>query len=251
MSDSLRHHGLWPARLPQPWDFPGKNAGVGCRKISFSRRSSQSRDWTWVSCTEGRLFTVWATREAWRKAAFNSLPKRVMLSLDQITRDNHFSALVKHRHTNVECLFVKTTSGKNRMSLIHICLKLSPLSHQLYQVVVQGWTASENLQLCCHYLSSGSTGKWVGEPVVAGLQLGKQWASRIAEGYQGAPESKTIKGGLLIYPHVLGWLEAMIGTAETRVSPRQPHIFGQWSLSSWAKMRDHTKHKPGQSWKRE
>ena len=138
VSDSLRHHGLWPARLPQPWDFPGKNAGVGCRKISFSRRSSQSRDWTWVSCTEGRLFTVWATREAWRKAAFNSLPKRVMLSLDQITRDNHFSALVKHRHTNVECLFVKTTSGKNRMSLIHICLKLSPLSHQLYQVVVQG-----------------------------------------------------------------------------------------------------------------
>ena len=30
MSDSLRPHGLWPARLLCPCDFPGNNAGVGC-----------------------------------------------------------------------------------------------------------------------------------------------------------------------------------------------------------------------------
>ena len=30
--------------------------------ISFSRRSSQPRDWTWVSCIIGRCFTIWATR---------------------------------------------------------------------------------------------------------------------------------------------------------------------------------------------
>ena len=30
VSDSLRPHGLWPARLLCPWDFPGKNTGVGC-----------------------------------------------------------------------------------------------------------------------------------------------------------------------------------------------------------------------------
>ena len=29
MSDSLRPHGLYPARLLCPWDFPGKNTGVG------------------------------------------------------------------------------------------------------------------------------------------------------------------------------------------------------------------------------
>ena len=29
MSDSLRHYGLYPARLLCPWDFPGKNTGVG------------------------------------------------------------------------------------------------------------------------------------------------------------------------------------------------------------------------------
>ena len=32
--------------------------------ISFSRESSQPRDWTQVSCTAGRFFAIWATREA-------------------------------------------------------------------------------------------------------------------------------------------------------------------------------------------
>ena len=31
--------------------------------ISFSRGSSWRRDWTWVSCTAGRFFTYWVTRE--------------------------------------------------------------------------------------------------------------------------------------------------------------------------------------------
>ena len=33
MSDSFPPHELWPARLLCPWDFPGKNAGVGCHSI--------------------------------------------------------------------------------------------------------------------------------------------------------------------------------------------------------------------------
>ena len=28
--DSLRPHGLLPTRLPHPWDFPGKSAGLDC-----------------------------------------------------------------------------------------------------------------------------------------------------------------------------------------------------------------------------
>ena len=27
---TLRPHGLYPAKLLCPWDFPGKNTGVGC-----------------------------------------------------------------------------------------------------------------------------------------------------------------------------------------------------------------------------
>ena len=30
VSDSLRPHELEPARLLCPWDFPGKDTGVGC-----------------------------------------------------------------------------------------------------------------------------------------------------------------------------------------------------------------------------
>ena len=30
MSDPFRPHGLYPARLLHPWDFTGKNTGVGC-----------------------------------------------------------------------------------------------------------------------------------------------------------------------------------------------------------------------------
>ena len=30
MSNSLGPYGLWPASLLCPWDFPGRNTGVGC-----------------------------------------------------------------------------------------------------------------------------------------------------------------------------------------------------------------------------
>ena len=30
MTDSLRPRGLWPTRLPCPWNFPAQNTGVGC-----------------------------------------------------------------------------------------------------------------------------------------------------------------------------------------------------------------------------
>ena len=54
--------------------------------ISFSRRSSQPRDWTWVSRIVGRRFTIWATREfmktyrwltnTWKDAQHHSLSKK-------------------------------------------------------------------------------------------------------------------------------------------------------------------------------
>ena len=62
MSVSLWPHGLLPARLLCPWNFPGKNTGVGCH--FFSRESSPPRDWTWVSCIAGRFFTNWVTRKS-------------------------------------------------------------------------------------------------------------------------------------------------------------------------------------------
>ena len=45
-------------RLLYPWDSPGKNTGVGCHFLLQGIFPSR------VSCTAGRFFTKWATREA-------------------------------------------------------------------------------------------------------------------------------------------------------------------------------------------
>ena len=45
-------HGILQARILQSVAIP------------FSRESSHSRGWTWVSCIAGRFFSVWATKEA-------------------------------------------------------------------------------------------------------------------------------------------------------------------------------------------
>ena len=43
--------------------------------ISLSRRSSQPRDWTWVSRIVGRRFTVWATRKVQIKRKSNPIER--------------------------------------------------------------------------------------------------------------------------------------------------------------------------------
>ena len=55
---------LNPPSLLCLWNFPGKNFGMGCHFLL--QGSSQSRDWTWVSCIASRFFTIWATRETHR-----------------------------------------------------------------------------------------------------------------------------------------------------------------------------------------
>ena len=61
VSDSLRPHGLSPAKLLCPWDFPGQNTGMGCH--SSCRGSSWPRDWTHI-CFAGGFLTIWATGQA-------------------------------------------------------------------------------------------------------------------------------------------------------------------------------------------
>ena len=57
-------------------DSPGQNTGVGC--MPSSRGSFQLKNLTQVSCTAGRFFTIWATREAqeyWSKQPIPSQGK--------------------------------------------------------------------------------------------------------------------------------------------------------------------------------
>ena len=56
VSDSLRPHALLgPSRLLCPWDFLGKNTGVGCHFLLQGIFPTRNR--TWVSSIAGKFFT--------------------------------------------------------------------------------------------------------------------------------------------------------------------------------------------------
>ena len=66
-------HGILQARILKWVAFP------------FSRRSSQPRDWTQVSCTAGRCLTSWATKEArstWSSGSHILVGKKVCIRVD-------------------------------------------------------------------------------------------------------------------------------------------------------------------------
>ena len=57
-------HRLWPAKLLCPWSFPGKDTGA----ISYSRGSSQLRDWTrvfYISCIGRQILYHCTTAYLW------------------------------------------------------------------------------------------------------------------------------------------------------------------------------------------
>ena len=60
MSNSLRPHGLQPARLLCPWDSPGTNTGVGCHALLQGIFLTQELNPGLPHCRQ----TVWAAREA-------------------------------------------------------------------------------------------------------------------------------------------------------------------------------------------
>ena len=74
--------------------------------ISFSRGSSWPRDQIWVSCIAGRLFTIWATREAQRSPVFTGTnPKR-----------NLSPTCDKQHVLEVQEKFHQTKSGSTQLS---------------------------------------------------------------------------------------------------------------------------------------
>jgi len=56
VSDSLRSHGPWSARILYPWNIPGKNTGVGCHFLLHGSSHSQPSNpscigrWSFYDC---------------------------------------------------------------------------------------------------------------------------------------------------------------------------------------------------------
>ena len=60
LSISLQRCGLQPARLLCPWDFPGKNIGVGCCAVLQGIFWIQGLNLCLLHLLAGRFFTTWA-----------------------------------------------------------------------------------------------------------------------------------------------------------------------------------------------
>ena len=74
---TLQSHRLQPTRLPCPWEFPGKNTGVGCH---FLLQGSFPNHWTqdtYGSCIGKRILFYWATWEAWNYTLVEKINKAI------------------------------------------------------------------------------------------------------------------------------------------------------------------------------
>ena len=59
--------------------------------IPFSRRSSQPRDWPWVSCIAGRFFTIWDTELWWDRV--NDIRSSGTPGLEALWSTDYFSLI--------------------------------------------------------------------------------------------------------------------------------------------------------------
>ena len=98
-------HGIFQARI------------LECVAIFFSRKSSQPRDWTWVSCIVGRCFIIWPTREAHN----NKENKNTNLVISR-----------KDYHLTQACLSEEKQTNKNSKNLT------------LYKAYTNHWTKASH-----------------------------------------------------------------------------------------------------------
>ena len=82
--------------------------------IPFSRGSSWPRDWTWVSCSAGSLFIIWATREAmkWEGNIIFFTLTLASHGFKKWKHWNHWQWVLKHFITLITYYWTKLTLRK-------------------------------------------------------------------------------------------------------------------------------------------
>ena len=128
--------------------------------ISFSRGSSQPRDRTQVSCTAGRFFTNWATREAHSKYKTGF---EVRKSLSQIPF-HYLISVYSTKHLNFLKPSLSTFGKRLRISKQEGC-QMDEMQHTMFSPqpracwcewsipgssrwVVDGWQGSRGYRSC-------------------------------------------------------------------------------------------------------
>ena len=89
---------MYPTRLLYPWDFPGKNTGMGCHFFLQGISPTQGSN----PCLShlGRLFTIWATRETHHKIDDQSW-KRLHTQRQENLSLSHLGILTQNQFSSV------------------------------------------------------------------------------------------------------------------------------------------------------
>ena len=98
--------------------------------ISFSRRSSGSRDRTWVSCAAGRFFTIWAIREALTSIVqFSSVQSlsRVRLFATPWITAHQASLSITNSQSLLKLMPIKSVMPSSHLILCRPLLLLPPI----------------------------------------------------------------------------------------------------------------------------
>ena len=91
--------------------------------VSFSRASSPPRDWTWVSCIEGRFFNNWATREVAKLCSMGTILSLICF-LESVP---HCSCARSPR-----VLWTNETCSLDKLLTDHIYIYINSLSIYIY-----------------------------------------------------------------------------------------------------------------------
>ena len=112
MSDSSQPHGWQPTRLLCPWDFPGKNIGVGCHRLLYAIAFS-------ILCTRKTKKFMWFTLLQWsikNLQYFQGMP--VQFSGKEIVTDSikfTYSHLVQAAIARLTGICVKTKDDNQEL----------------------------------------------------------------------------------------------------------------------------------------
>ena len=126
--------------LLRPWVFQARV--LEWVAISFSKGSSQPRDWTWVFHIVGRCFTVWATREVqmgpeqdWKRHGRRNRQWEVKWSSERTGEMSKRIILTTPSHDAKRLGWVKTQKRHHRLQGAH----LYHLRENFSLVGVQDW----------------------------------------------------------------------------------------------------------------
>ena len=98
--------------------------------ISFSSRSAWPRDWTWVYCTAGRLFTIWTTREAHHTDIRQLI--EICWIFYKLTANKLFQILLLQKEWASHSIYVR--KPKNKVHLCHTMWSIPDYSPSILKI---------------------------------------------------------------------------------------------------------------------